>query len=308
MGVSDTVGDLITFNIWSDATKKVLQRSAVRTANPAENAIPNLRIEFEEDAEDTKEPKLVDPENKLDNPELLVPPPRHSISHDRTRKHKVRWHDTHEPPPENLDHFADAQSVMDDLEDDFQPHITSDDLSQSDPRRRKHIRRSCRKAHLLATSACLSIASTMGMNIIDSGQNLHHLGPPIHTVREQHTTFEDPFSLDNPDHILETDMVNSLTLCPPLLFSISSTSNIWIPLKMHVLALHTLRLKLLPTRFLAHLALLWLITLMYTTPIRLNPQRLLPLLNIYVSKLYGKTGRSVGLTHPLCVNNTHGQL
>ena len=214
MGVSDTVGDLITFNIWSDATKKVLQRSAVRTANPAENAIPNLRIKFEEDAQDNEEPKLVDPENKLDSPDLLVPPPRHSISHDRTRKHKVRWHDAHEPPPENLDHFKDAQQTIDDLEDDFQPHITTNDLSQSDPRRRQYIRRSCRKAHLLATSACLSLASTMGMNIIDSGQNLHHLGPPIHTVKEQHTTFEDPFLPDNPEHILETDMMESLDALP----------------------------------------------------------------------------------------------
>ena len=35
MGVSDDVGDLITFTIWSDTTKKVLQRSAVRTADPS---------------------------------------------------------------------------------------------------------------------------------------------------------------------------------------------------------------------------------------------------------------------------------
>ena len=119
MGVSDTVGDLITFNIWSDATKKVLQRSAVRTASPSENAIPNLRIEFEEDEQENTEPKLVNPENKLDSPDLLVPPPRHSISHDRTRKHKVRWHDAHEPPPEHFDHFEDAQQTIDDPEDDF---------------------------------------------------------------------------------------------------------------------------------------------------------------------------------------------
>ena len=42
MGVSDTVGDLITFDIWSDKTKKVLQRNAVRTADPTQDAIPNL--------------------------------------------------------------------------------------------------------------------------------------------------------------------------------------------------------------------------------------------------------------------------
>ena len=60
MGVSDTVGDLITFDIWSDKTKKVLQRSAVRTADPTQDSIPNLQVTFAEDGQ-AEEPELVDP-------------------------------------------------------------------------------------------------------------------------------------------------------------------------------------------------------------------------------------------------------
>ena len=68
------------------------------------------------------------------------------------------------------------------------------------------MRCSCRKAHLLATSACLSLAGTMGLHIIDSGWNLHHLGQP---ELESHTTFVDPFSTNDPAQILETDVESS---------------------------------------------------------------------------------------------------
>ena len=85
MGVSDDVGDLITFTIWSDTTKKVLQRSAVRTADPTQDAIPNLRVNFEEDELEEKtelvEPSdilenedIIRPKNILENETLLVPP------------------------------------------------------------------------------------------------------------------------------------------------------------------------------------------------------------------------------------------
>ena len=88
--------------------------------------------------------------------------------------------------------------------DDFGPKITIDDLPQSDPRRRKKLRRTTRKAHLLATSACLGLASTIGLNIIDSGKNLHHLGNA-----ETHTNFVDPFKENDPACILETDINSS---------------------------------------------------------------------------------------------------
>ena len=49
MGVSDTVGDIMTYNIWCDKIKQILQRSAVRSADPHRGGIPNLRIEFNKD-------------------------------------------------------------------------------------------------------------------------------------------------------------------------------------------------------------------------------------------------------------------
>ena len=136
------MGDLITSNIWSDKSKKVLQRSAVRTADPTQDAIPNLRVVFEEDEED-KEPELVDPDNVLDAQDLLVPPPKHCLSQPRTRKHKVKWHDTHEPPPEDLSHFKDSLETIPEEEGehgDFKPTITPDDLDQSDPCHRHKVR------------------------------------------------------------------------------------------------------------------------------------------------------------------------
>ena len=53
----------------------------------------------------------------------------------------------------------------------------------------------------MATSACLGLASTIGLNLIDSGQNLHHLG----TI-ESHTNFVDPFKTNDPAYILETEI------------------------------------------------------------------------------------------------------
>ena len=100
----------------------------------------------------------------------------------------------------DLSQFKDSMEEAPEDYDDFGPKITTDDLPQSDPRRRKKLRRTTRKAHLLATSACLGLASTIGLNIIDSGKNLHHLGNA-----ETHTNFVDPFKENGPACILETD-------------------------------------------------------------------------------------------------------
>ena len=84
--------------------------------------------------------------------------------------------------------------------DAFGPNITTDDLSQSDPRHRDKLRRSCRQAYLLATSACIGLSASTGLNIIDSGHNLHHLGPPITATPDSF----DPFATNA--HILETEI------------------------------------------------------------------------------------------------------
>ena len=75
MGVSDTIGDALTFDIWSDKTKRVIQRSAVRSADPNKGGIPNLKVEFHEDTVDSEEPEIVEPSNILDDPLLMCHPP-----------------------------------------------------------------------------------------------------------------------------------------------------------------------------------------------------------------------------------------
>ena len=87
-GVSETISDLMTFDIWSDATKKVIQRSAVRSADPNRGGFPNLRVSFQDD-ENLAEPEIVEPSNILDEPGLTCPPPQSTPSN-RTRKHKVK--------------------------------------------------------------------------------------------------------------------------------------------------------------------------------------------------------------------------
>ena len=65
---------LMTFNIWSDKTKKVLQRSAIRTADPNRGAIPNERVIFGDDVVDV-EPEIVDTvDNDLNNDSTNSPP------------------------------------------------------------------------------------------------------------------------------------------------------------------------------------------------------------------------------------------
>ena len=199
MGVSDTVGDAFTYDIWSDTTKKVIQRSAVRSADPNKGGIPNLRVEFDADFVSQEEPEIVEPSNILDDPLLLCPPSpiKKGV---RTNKHKVRWHDTQEPPPINLDGFHDAVSEENTpIPTDFGPKITSDDLDQSHPKRRQKMKRACRKTHLLTASACLSLASAHSTPIIDSGVNLHNLG-------ESTLCSHDPFRSDSVCHILETEI------------------------------------------------------------------------------------------------------
>ena len=73
IGVSEYVGDAMTFVIWNDNTKKVIQRSAIRTADPNKGGIPNLRTKFADEIIDT-EPEIVEPENILNSPDILCPP------------------------------------------------------------------------------------------------------------------------------------------------------------------------------------------------------------------------------------------
>ena len=105
----------------------------------------------------------------------------------------------HGTPLENLTDFHDTFQVEEKpTYSDFGPKITSDDLPQSRPERRKNLKRSCRKAHLLTASACLSLAKAHAIPILDSGLNLHHLG-------ESTLYSHDPFKSDSASHVLETE-------------------------------------------------------------------------------------------------------
>ena len=94
LGVSDTVRDALTFDIWHVKTGKVIQKRVVQTADPNKSVIPNLQIHFDQELEGTKEPKKVKPVNILDDQELMCqtrtssrPPRAHG---ERTRKYKVK--------------------------------------------------------------------------------------------------------------------------------------------------------------------------------------------------------------------------
>ena len=48
LGVSSTVGDILTFDIRTDDTQNVIQRSVIRPADPKLGGFANLRVPFEE--------------------------------------------------------------------------------------------------------------------------------------------------------------------------------------------------------------------------------------------------------------------
>ena len=116
-----------------------------------------------------------------------------------TKKHKVRWHDCAEAPEDmcNESHgFEDA--MEDDKSSVFDSKLSTDDLDQSHPERRKTLKRSCRKEHLVTASACLTLAAAQNaFPIFDSGCNPFQLESSNNKVN-------DPFNKNNKYHILET--------------------------------------------------------------------------------------------------------
>ena len=106
---------------------------------------------------------------------------------------------------------------------DFLLQKTIDNLDQSSQSRRGRLSRraknkaegSLAKIHLLTTTSLLALAQTSGIIIIDSGENVIGLvtkAPP----------FSDPFNLNDPCHILETEIkdVDTTTLSKKALHNI----------------------------------------------------------------------------------------
>ena len=127
MGVSDTVGDTMIYDIWSDGTKRTIQKSAIRSADPNRGGTPNLRVQLHKDLTN-EEPEIVEPSNILDNPSLLCPKPPPLKLRFQTNKHKVKWHDAQEPPSD----FVESKN-------NFGPKITTNDLDRSHKLRRKKL-------------------------------------------------------------------------------------------------------------------------------------------------------------------------
>ena len=123
----------------------------------------------------------------------------------------MKWHDPLEATQDQADDtegFHDALSIHDDVHDDFGPKITTDELQQSHPSRRKHLQRNRANLHLLTASSVLALASmsvgpAAGMTVIDSGR--HTLGIAAST-----NSFATPFDPLDAHHVLET----SLDDCP----------------------------------------------------------------------------------------------
>jgi len=204
LGVSETVGDMMTYDIWSDKTNKVIQRSVIRSADPNRGGIPNLRTTFQEEEDEADEPEIVTPSNILDKPGLTNISPPFSKPQ-RTKKHKVKWHDTMEAPHEIYDEtngFEDAneEPPFEDAQSDFSPKMIIDDLPQSHPMRRDKLKRKNRKTHLVTASALMTLATTHAMSMFDSGCNLFR---QTDMNSFQHS---DPFYQTSEHHILETTL------------------------------------------------------------------------------------------------------
>ena len=157
MCVSDHVGDLMTFDIWSDATKQVIQRSAIRSADPKKGSIRNKRVNFEDET-NQEDPEIIDAAREM--PSLAQSSVKPTEQHHpttsparplvpkcptlkantplrRTRKHKVKWHNTTEATEDQANGTIGFEDANCGKPDDFGPKITTMDLNQSHPLRRK---------------------------------------------------------------------------------------------------------------------------------------------------------------------------
>ena len=86
LGVSKTVGDILTYDILSLTSMKVIQRSAIRSADPKKTSIINKQIIT---SPDNDEELLVEEDEEAEEgPSQPVSKP--NKPHERTNKHKVK--------------------------------------------------------------------------------------------------------------------------------------------------------------------------------------------------------------------------
>jgi hypothetical protein len=197
MGVSNTVGDELTYVIWTDKTHRVVSRSVVRSADAKKGGTPKFCVPSIDDntnMSDEEEGYLelaTEEVNAHDLPTQISKPARNGKC---TAKHKTQptFHNALEPPPDLG--FHDAKEPP----PDFGFHDTSEATKEQcapkkrGPGRPKKVKRgpgrprkvksgqtaAIVKAHLIHAAACLSLASghtTMTTTIFDSGCNMNSL-------------------------------------------------------------------------------------------------------------------------------------
>ena len=67
------MGDILTYNIWTDRTKKVIQRSVIRSADTNGGAIINKRVEFSDDEDEEEDIEIVDNDEDNNQPKPVSP-------------------------------------------------------------------------------------------------------------------------------------------------------------------------------------------------------------------------------------------
>ena len=97
----------MTFDIYSDKSKRVIQRSAIRPARPEEGGFPNHRVVWDGTTE----------EEKID--ENIKWMPQIPKSTGLTNKHKVKWHDTMEATADQADDNLGLSDAVEGGKDDF---------------------------------------------------------------------------------------------------------------------------------------------------------------------------------------------
>src|SRR5210317_1142203 len=133
LGVSKTVGDILTYDILSLTSMKVIQRSAIRSANPKKTSIITKQIIT---TTDNDEELLIEEDEKVQvNPSQPVA--KSNKPCERTNKHKVKWHDTEEASYDQTEGTTGFHDTTQGNERDFRRRKTLDDLPQSHPFRRK---------------------------------------------------------------------------------------------------------------------------------------------------------------------------
>src|SRR5210317_2392011 len=183
---------------------KVIQMSAIRSADPKKTSIINKRII---NSPDNGEELLVEEDEAQEDPSHPVSKP--IKPRERTNKHKVKWHDTEEASYDQTDGTTGFHDMSQGNERDFRPRKALDDLPQSHPLRHKKVSRDLTRKHLLSTATLMTLLKSDGHPIIDSGENVMGLSKDTHPL----TSVFDP---TDPQHVLETDLYATMRKTGPL--------------------------------------------------------------------------------------------